>query len=86
MAEYNMNYLSLKKRLFTLKLLTESDMNLPEGAHSNRVKMIDSLLKQLDERYSENQPLSMVEAQLEEVEKRNKKNKELTFLIFFFLD
>ena len=29
MAEYNMNYLSLKKRLFTLKLLTESDMNLP---------------------------------------------------------
>lgn len=73
MAEYNMNYMNLRKRLLTLKILTESDMTLIESSQKSRLVLIDGLLKNLDERYSENQLLSIVEIQVEEIEKQIKK-------------
>lgn len=73
MAEYNMNYMNLRKRLLTLKILTESDMNLIESSQKSRLVLIDSLLKDLDNRYSENQPLSIIECQVDVIEKEIKK-------------
>lgn len=64
MGDYNMTYLILKKKLSILKLLSES---------STSKSKIDGLLKELDERYSENKPLSIIESQLEKVENEIKK-------------
>ena len=58
MAEYNLQYNTLRKRLNILKLLNNSEITS---------KIIDSLLKELDERYSENLPLCVVESKLEKI-------------------
>ena len=73
MAEYNMNYMNLRKRLLTLKIVTESDMSLNESSQRSRLLLIDGLLKDLDNRYSENQPLSVIECQVDVVENEIKK-------------
>ena len=73
MAEYNMNYMNLRKRLLTLKIVTESDMSLIESSQKSRLNLVDGLLKDLDNRYSENQPLSVIEYQVDVVESEIKK-------------
>lgn len=72
MAEYNMTYKILKKRLTTLKLLTDADMNLSDEELKIRKNKIDAALKELDERYSEGFTLSFVEDKILELEKRKK--------------
>lgn len=70
MAEYNITYKILKKRLTTLKLLTDTDLNLSDEDLRIRKNKIDALLKELDERYSEGFSLSFVEDKTLELEKR----------------
>lgn len=70
MAEYNMTYKILKKRLTTLKLLTDAGMNLSDEDLRIRKNKIDAALKELDERYSEGFSLSFVEDKVLELEKR----------------
>ena len=69
MAEYNMIYKILKKRLTTLKLLTETIIDLSDEDLRIRKNKIDKLLKELDERYSEGLALSFVEDDILELEK-----------------
>ena len=68
MAEYNMIYLNLKKRLSTLKLLTESDTKISEDERSIALAKIDKLQKNLDERYSDGLLLSLVESEVHKIE------------------
>ena len=59
MGDYNMTYLTLKKKLSILKLLSES---------STSKSKIDGLLKELDERYSDGKILSGIESEIEKIE------------------
>lgn len=59
MGDYNMTYLTLKKKLSVLKLLSESSASKSK---------IDGLLKELDERYSNGKILSGIEAEIEKIE------------------
>ena len=67
MAEYNKIYLDLRKRLKVLKLLNESDQSL--STYEIRRNKIDALLKELDIRYSDEQTLVDIEAEVEKLEK-----------------
>ena len=67
MAEYNKTYLDLRKRLKVLKLLNESDQSL--STYEIRRNKIDALLKELDIRYSDEQTLVDIEAEVEKLEK-----------------
>lgn len=72
MAEYNMKYLSLKKRLETMKLLVINDSN-PDKVNLNIIHLehIDRLLKDLDARYEELLFLGGIESEV------NKLSEEL---------
>lgn len=72
MAEYNMKYLSLKKRLETMKLLVINDSN-PDKVNLNIIHLehIDRLLKDLDARYEELLFLGVIECEI------NKLSEEL---------
>lgn len=67
MAEYNMQYINLKKRLKTLKLVIESDMSLDSKSKNAFVKKINDALIELDERYSEGRLLGLVENAIKEI-------------------
>ena len=73
MAEYNMTYSDLKKRLLTLKILINTDITLKNPEKNSFLISIDNILKNLDERYSERKHLSIIEVQTEEIESFIKK-------------
>jgi len=64
MAEYNMQYNNLKKRLIKAKLIVESDMSLSESERANFKREINAKLIELDDRYFDNKPLSSIEEAL----------------------
>lgn len=70
MAEYNIKYQDLKKRLRVLGLLNDSDCSINSSNKEERKKQIDSLLKNLDYKHSEELPLTDIEASVIELEKR----------------
>lgn len=67
--DYNKTYLSLKKRLKTLKLLTETDKSLGVRKKKNALKTIDILQKSLEERYSDSKTLVNLESDILSLEK-----------------
>ena len=69
MAEYNVKYLELKRRLRILKLLNDTDLNLSSQQKSDKGKVLDILLKELDNRYAENLFLDEIEMSVENLEK-----------------
>lgn len=69
MAEYNVKYLELKRRLKILKLLNDTDLNLTSQQKSDKGKVLDILLKELDNRYAENLFLDEIEMSVENLEK-----------------
>ena len=68
MAEYNLQYLNLKRRLTFLKVLTASDGTLTEENKNSKLTEYDSLLKLLDDRYSDEKSLGIIETQLNKLE------------------
>ena len=68
MAEYNLQYLNLKRRLTFLKVLTASDGTLTEENKNSKLAEYDSLLKLLDDRYSDEKSLGIIETQLNKLE------------------
>ena len=68
MAEYNLQYLDLKRRLTFLKVLTASDGTLTEENKNSKLAEYDSLLKLLDDRYSDEKSLGIIETQLNKLE------------------
>lgn len=68
MSEYNAQYLNLRRRLSILKLLSESNNTSDNPYRRGKENYIDSLLKELDERYSENRLLNVIESQTETLE------------------
>lgn len=68
MAEYNLQYLNLKRRLTFLKVLTASDGTLTEEKKNSKLAEYDSLLKLLDDRYSDEKSLGIIETQLNKLE------------------
>jgi len=60
MGEYNIKYLELKRRLNVLKLSSDN---------KDLLLCIDALLKELDNRYSDEKQLESVEEKLESIEK-----------------
>ena len=69
MAEYNIKYLDLRKRLSILKLLNDTDVNLTNQQKSDKSTILDALSKELDHRYSENLFLDEVEMSIENLER-----------------
>lgn len=69
MAEYNVKYLELKRRLKILKLLNDTDLNLTSQQRSDKGKILDVLLKELDNRYAENLFLDEIEMSVENLER-----------------
>ena len=69
MAEYNVKYLELKRRLRILKLLNDTDLNLSSQQKSDKGKVLDILLKELDNRYAENLFLDEIEMSVENLER-----------------
>lgn len=67
MAEYNEKYLDLKKRLSILKILISSKSSSNNQVLSS-LTCIDSLLKLLDERYSDGLYLETVESEVIKLE------------------
>lgn len=67
MAEYNKKYLELKNRLSILKLRI-SGKSLPSEQKKSLLSCVDNLLKLLDERYSENLHLEIVESEVKKLE------------------
>ena len=70
MAEYNLMYQDLKKRILIARLLTEADCNLTDPAKSSKLSIIDALLKELDYRRQEHLYLEGVEAKVNELERK----------------
>ena len=70
MAEYNLMYQDLKKRLTVLKILTETDCTLNESVRSSRESIIDSLLKELDYRRQEHLYLEGIEVNVINLERQ----------------
>jgi len=68
MAEYNSLYLDLKKRLNVLKLKAQTECGLTEEQKRSKLFAIDSLLKLLDERYSENLYLECIDESVSRLE------------------
>ena len=69
MAEYNVKYLELKRRLRILKLLNNTDLSLTFQQRSDKGKILDVLLKELDNRYAENLFLDEIEMSVENLER-----------------
>jgi len=67
MAEYNLQYNNLKKRLVTLKLIIDSDMSLDDATKSIFKKQINSALIELDERYSDGKTLNSIEDTVDKI-------------------
>ena len=67
MTEYNEKYLDLKKRLSILKIIISSQSSSIDQAVSS-LTCIDSLLKLLDERYSDGLYLETIESEVIKLE------------------
>lgn len=67
MADYNISYLELMKKLKTLKLILNADKTISVNEKVLKLKKLDELMKMLDERYSENMVLSPVIDALNEI-------------------
>ena len=69
MAEYNIKYLDLRKRLSVLKFLNDTDISLSPQQKADKGAILDALSKELDHRYSETLFLDEVEMSIENLEK-----------------
>lgn len=68
MAEYNMQYRDLKKRLKVLKLLNETNYSIEISERDRKNNVLESLLKNLDYKHSEELPLTDIEQDVIDIE------------------
>lgn len=68
MTEYNAQYRDLKNRLTTLRILAETDSTSSNTQRTAKLVAYDSLLKLLDDKYSDEKDLGLIETQVSRLE------------------